>query len=50
MERCTWLFAVAAATSLINIQEAVAQEPARLTVRVAIHDSAAVPSMCWNGA
>ena len=43
MERCTWLFAVAAATSLINIQEAVAQEPARLTVRVAIHDSAAVP-------
>jgi hypothetical protein len=43
MERCQWLFAVATAMSLFNIREAIAQEPARLRVRVAIHDSASVP-------
>ena len=44
MERCQWLFAAAAAMSLFHIREAVAQEPARLTVRVAIHNSASVPA------
>jgi hypothetical protein len=43
MERCQWLFAAAIAMSLFNIREAIAQEPERLSVRVAIHDSASVP-------
>jgi len=43
MERCQWLFAAAAAMSLFSIGEAIAQEPARLSVRVIIHDSASVP-------
>jgi hypothetical protein len=43
MERCQWLFAAAAAMSLFSIREAIAQEPARLSVRVIIHDSASVP-------
>ena len=43
MERHQWLIAAAAAMSLFSIREAIAQEPARLSVRVIIHDSASVP-------
>jgi hypothetical protein len=43
MERCQWFVTAATAMSLIAIREAAAQEPARLAVRVAIHDSATVP-------
>ena len=43
MERCQWLCAAATTISLFGIREAVAQEPARLSVRVIIHDSASVP-------
>jgi len=43
MERCQWLFAAAAAMSLFGIREGNAQEPARLSVRVIIHDTASVP-------
>jgi hypothetical protein len=43
MEHCQWFVTAAAAMSLITVRDAVAQEPARLAVRVAIHDSAIVP-------
>ena len=43
MARYQWLFVAAAAMSLITVRQAIAQELSRSTVRVAIHDSAAVP-------
>jgi hypothetical protein len=44
MERWQWFVTAAAAMSLITVREVVAQELARPVVRVAIHDSASVPS------
>ena len=43
MGRYQWLLAAAAAMSLFSMREAIAQEPAPLSVRVIIHDSASVP-------
>ena len=43
MGRYQWLFGAIAVMSLITILDAIAQELLRPTVRVAIHDSAAVP-------